>query len=47
MKRPQKKVTKEGKEYSKMSIPMLSCLAKTGDEAARKEMLRQCKFERK
>lgn len=45
MKKP-KKINQGHKEYSKMSIPMLSSLAKTGDEVARKELLQQCKNER-
>lgn len=41
-----KKINQGDKEYSKMSIPMLSCLAKKGDEVARTELLRQCRIER-
>lgn len=46
MNKPKKKINREDKKYSKMSIPMLSGLSKKGDEEARKEMLRQCKTER-
>jgi hypothetical protein len=45
MKKP-KKINHRDKEYSKMSIPMLSGLAKNGDEVALKELLRQCRTER-